>query len=87
MDFEYIDHKELGVSIKKINKVIKETDWDEFERWYVEQALPRGLQCIELHMHPSMKDYVIHLMKERNLDGKDKILRLKIALAIDAMIH
>lgn len=91
MELEYIDHTEYGVTPEQVNQIIKETDWEAFEDWWRENQMPRGLQCVELHCYPTMREYVEKILKdkfgEQDPKLKEPLFLLKCAIVIDDMIR
>lgn len=97
MDLEYVSHEDLGTTPEVISTVINRwnhaLDLDEeevfrrFTAWWDRHGLPRGLQCVALHLHDSMNDFVVSQMVQAGLNVKNVYLKTFIALHIDAMIH
>lgn len=92
MNLAFINHEELGVSIDFINSVIDEMNgWSDeefavWQKWWTDNNMPEGLQCVEIHLHESLRAWIDVLFTARGLNPDDSRLRTKVALAIDAMI-
>lgn len=86
MDFEYINNNEYGLTEEDVNSIINTTDWDAYQEWWNKNELPSGMQCIEMHMYSTLREFVKHVAEEKNLPTDEREL-LKMALVVDSMIH
>ncbi len=89
MDFQFVDCDEFNLSADDVNRILKETDWDAFEKWWEEKKLPMGLQLVELHFHVTIREYIEKIGKEAGLSKEelaDTTLLMKMCLMVDSMI-
>ncbi len=86
MNGTFVDHREFDVTPDHMNKVLHETDWDAYSDWWEEKGLPQGLQLVNLHCHPTTREYC-ELICEMN-DIKDPSIDdlIKMAITVDSMI-
>jgi hypothetical protein len=85
-DLDYVDHEDLQVTPEFINEVLQsdEKDWDEFEKWYEEADMPQGLQLIQIHMQPSLREWIVELLQVRDVPVTDETV-VRCAIAMDSM--
>jgi hypothetical protein len=93
MNLEYIDHNDLHVTPEEINACIdtvnswSDKKWVHWQEWWSKQQLPEGLQCVEIHLHMSLFEWINELLVARRLNPFSRKLRIMVALQIDNTIH
>ena len=87
MNGEYVDHREFdNISPSDVQKVLDETDWDAYSKWWDEKELPQGLQLINLHCHTTTRAYCELICEAHGLEDRSQEALLRMAITVDSGI-
>ena len=86
MDGSFLDHREFDVTPDHMNKVLKETDWLAYCTWWNEKELPVGLQLVNVHCHPTTREFCELICEENDIKDPSIDDLIKMAITVDSMI-
>jgi hypothetical protein len=88
MEGTYVDlPEEMNTTEEFIEQVVKELNEDDSDlvQWWEENDMPQGLQLVEMHMHPTTREFLEKVCQEKGIEMDTKRL-VQAELLLDSMI-